>query len=115
MSDTGIARQLICTAIAQGRAANERQLMRTLSSTLGGSHVSVVVGRMIRDGLLFRLRGGALRVTPLGAKLVPSAQPSFSRDTYVPPPPPPRREGSMDFATRPSVAAGAPRPWRGPC
>lgn len=112
--DTGLVRQIICTAVAQGRASTVADLRRSLRNTLGGSQVDEVVVLMIREGLVVRMRGGTLRVTPLGGKLVPSVQQPFARTTYAPPAAPPRRPGSMDFAQLPSIAAGEPRSWRHP-
>jgi hypothetical protein len=43
----------------------------------------------------------------------PAGVPGIEVRPYVPPPAPPRRQGAMDFAKYPSVAAGVARPYWG--
>lgn len=110
----GIIRQLICTALSQGRAQTINDVKRMLASKCGGEQADQIVATMIRDGLLVRITRGRLRVTQAGAKLVPSTQPPFARGTYVPPQAPPRRSGADDHARLPSVFSGFTTPWRHP-
>lgn len=86
----------------------------TTDRMLGGAALQTMLDTMTKRGFLTVSAAGIYSATDAGNRLAPplTAEQPFPR--YVPPQKPPLRPGAMDFASKPSVAAGKPRPYKAP-